>query len=716
MPPAAKDFDESQPPYLDIRLSVEQRVQDLVKRLTLPEKISQMCNAAPAIPRLGMAAYDFWSEALHGVARNGRATVFPQAIGLATTWDSDLVQQIASAIADEGRAKHHEAMRRAGDAGQYQGLTFWSPNINIFRDPRWGRGQETYGEDPYLTGEIGAAFVRGLQGDHPRYLKVAACAKHFAVHSGPEKSRHSFDAHVSPQDLFGTYLPAFKKLVTEARVEAVMGAYNRVNGEPACASPTLLLDILRGQWGFTGHVVSDCGAINDIHQGHALTRDSAESAALAVRNGCDMSCVCTYASLDEAVQRGLITEAEIDLALERTLATRFRLGMFDPPEEVPFTAIPMSVVNSPAHRELAYQAAQKAVVLLKNKDDVLPIRPETRSLLIVGPNAASVDALLGNYYGISDTLSTTVEGIAGRAPEGMRLGYRAGCHLTTASRNRLDWGLVEAGAADLTIACMGLAPLLEGEEGDANLSAESGDRTDLGLPAVQVEYLKNLAYHGAKIILVLFGGGPVALGELEDLVAAILWVGYPGQEGGRALASILFGDVSPSGKLPVTFPKSVSQLPPFEDYAMRGRTYRYADWESLFPFGFGLSYTRFEYLQLELAEDRIAGGQALNFQVSLKNNGSVAAEEVVQVYLTHLTAPFEVPRHSLVAFQRILLGAGEQQEVSFRLPAEALLQVDEQGQSRFIPGRFRLTVGGCSPSPRGAALGAPQPLTAEFEV
>ena len=394
------------------------------------------------------------------------------------------------------RAKYHETLRRKGHTDWYQGLTFWSPNVNLFRDPRWGRGQETWGEDPHLTGELGAAFVRGLQGDDPRYLKAAACAKHYAVHSGPEKLRHTFDAVVSQQDLYATYLPAFKKLVTEANVEAVMGAYNRTLGEPCNASQLLLVDILRGEWGFQGHVVSDCGALSDIHKTHKVTKDEAESAALALKAGCDMGCDCVYDAIPEAIQRGLMVEADVDKALARTLGTRFKLGMFDPPEVVPYASIPMSVVGCDAHRAMAYEAAVKSVVLLKNKNGILPLSEKTRSVMVCGPTATSIEALLGNYYGINDRLTTMLEGIAASLPEGVRLEYRIGTELTQSNANPHDWSIIESGNMDVTIACMGITSMLEGEEGDAILSHEDGDRTDIGLPAVQVEYLKRLAAQG----------------------------------------------------------------------------------------------------------------------------------------------------------------------------------------------------------------------------
>ena len=705
----------SQIPYLDPTRPISERVEDLLFRLTLDEKIGQMRNPAEAIPRLNIPAYDFWSEALHGVARNGRATVFPQAIGMAATWDPALIQNVAAAVGDEARAKYHEALRRNGGTGIYQGITMWSPNVNIFRDPRWGRGQETWGEDPFLTGEMGAAYVRGLQGDDPKYLKTAACAKHFAVHSGPEKLRHVFNAEVSPRDLNATYLPAFRKLVTEAGVEAVMGAYNRTNGEPCCASQLLLVKTLRGDWAFQGHVVSDCGALTDFHQGHKVTKDVVESAALALKAGCDLSCICTYDHLGEAIERGLITEADIDRSLGRTLATRFKLGMFDPPADVPYSAIPLSVVNSAEHRQLAYEAAVKSIVLLKNKSSILPIREDVQKIMLVGPNAASIDVLLGNYYGMNDSLTTLMQGIVARVPEGVGLEYRPGCPLTQQSELK-DWSLVMAPTCDVTIACMGLSPLMEGEEGDASMSDEQGDRGQITLPPVQVEYLRKLALSGAKVVLVLTGGSPIALGDLEDLMEAIVYVWYPGQEGGKAVADVLFGDAVPSGKLPLTFPKSLEQLPPFEDYNMAGRTYRYATEEPLFPFGFGLSYTHFTYSDLKLDTSTIPAGESLSLTCELTNSGAVEAEEVVQVYLSDREASTAVPLQSLIGFRREQLKSGESRRISFTVTPEMMKFVNDAGERVLEPGEFRLTVGGCSPSERGVRLGASAPVSTIFVV
>ncbi|MBE0695898.1 MAG: glycoside hydrolase family 3 C-terminal domain-containing protein, partial [Anaerolineaceae bacterium] len=561
-------------------------------------------------------------------------------------------------ISDEGRAKYHEALRRNQRTMIYQGLTFWSPNVNIFRDPRWGRGQETWGEDPYLTGEMGSAFVKGLQGDHPKYMKTAACAKHYAVHSGPERDRHTFNAIITKRELYDTYLPAFKKLVTDAKVESVMGAYNRTLDEPCCASKLLLEDILRNEWGFEGHVVSDCGALSDIHLNHKITKNGAETAALALKRGCDLGCDCAYYDhLQEALDQGLVTEKDIDNALQRTYGTRFKLGMFDPVEMVSYASIPMDVVGCEKHRQLAYTTALKSVVLLKNKNAILPISPDTSSIMVTGPNAAALNVLLGNYYGFNEHMITMLEGITDALPEGMGMEYHQGMLLTDPGTTPNNWSLSMAAAAGLTIACMGISPLLEGEEGEALLVEHGGDRSSIEIPPAQVEFLRKLNIAGARTVLVLFGGSPVALGEAEDLVEAIIHVWYPGQEGGQAVADILFGKASPSGKLPITFPKATSQLPPFEDYSMKDRTYRYATWEPLYPFGFGLGYTTFAYSNLKLDQSALKVGNPLEFSVTLTNTGGQAGEEVAQVYLSDLEASTVVPIHKLVAFQRITLEA-----------------------------------------------------------
>lgn len=701
--------------YLDPSQPIAHRVQDLLARMTPDEKVSQLRNEAAAIPRLEIPAYNYWSEALHGVARNGRATVFPQAIGLAAMWDTDLIQRIASAIGDEGRAKYHEAFRRAGETGYCQGLHFWSPNVNIYRDPRWGRGQETYGEDPTLSGEIGAAFVHGLQGDNPRYLKAVACAKHYAVHSGPEKLRHGFDAHASLRDLHDTYLPAFKKLVIEAKVESVMGAYNRTNGDPCCAHPYLIGKVLRQDWEFDGHFVSDCGAVSDIYSGHKTAASLAEAAALALKQGCDLECGRAYEHLGEALEQGLITEADLDRALSRVIGSRFKLGMFDPPEQVPFAVTPMTVVGCDAHRQLAREAAAKSIVLLKNRN-LLPFDSAVKRIHLTGPIAADVNVLLGNYYGINDGLTTILEGIAEQLPEGLSLEYRQGTLLNQPNTNRQDWLFGSIRQTDVVVACVGITPLMEGEEGDAIASTEEGDRTDLALPAVQVDFVRRLAKTGARIVLIVTGGGPIVLGDLADLVDAILFVWYPGQEGGHAVADILFGKAVPSGKLPITFPKAVDQLPPFDDYRMDRRTYRYMTADPLYPFGFGLSYTQFAYSDLQLKSATIQPGASLPLKVTLKNVGQFEADEVVQFYLSDLEASTQVPIQKLVGFQRITLKPEEQRTLEFTITPEMMMLIDDNGQAQLEPGQFRVTVGGCSPGTRGVTLGAPQPISALFTV
>lgn len=704
------------PRYLDTSLTFTERAQDLVSRLTLDEKVGLMSHPACGVPRLNVPSYNHWSEALHGIARNGRATVFPQAIGMAATWNRNLIRKVASAIGDEGRAKYHAALRRNGYTDQYQGLNLWSPNVNIFRDPRWGRGQETWGEDPFLTGEMASAFVKGLQGDDPKYLKTAACAKHFAVHSGPEKDRHIFNAIVTKRELHDTYLPAFKKLVTEAKVEAVMGAYNRLLGEPCCASTLLIQNILRSEWNFQGHFVSDCFALSDFHLNHKVTADSAESAALALQNGCDLGCDHVFDEIPEAISRGLITESDVDRALERSLKTRFKLGMFDPPEEVPFTSTSTEVVACEEHRTLAYQAAVESIVLLKNKNNLLPINPATKKIFVTGPTATSIEVLMGNYYGFNDRMVTLLEGIAGRLPEGMGMEYTSGTLLKHAREIKETWAPGMAQSSDVAIVCAGLSSFLEGEEGESLLSPQNGDRVDITLPKSQVDYIKELFINGTKIVLVLTGGSPIALGEIEEMVDAVLFIWYPGMEGGKAVADVLFGDRSPSGKLPLTFYKSLEQLPAFDDYSMKGRTYRYMTEEPLYPFGFGLSYTSFRYSDLQLETSQVNLGDSLRFSVTVHNTGSAAAAEVVQFYLSDLQASTTVPLHHLVGFEKIMLEPGTSHTLQFSLTPEMMSFYNEDGVLALEPGEFRLEVGGCSPGKRGQELGAPQPVTSIFKL
>jgi beta-glucosidase len=700
-------------PFLDSSLALSARVDDLVARLTLPEKINQLLHENNAVPRLGVPAYNWWNEACHGVGRNGRATVFPQVIGLGATWNRALVQRVADTIADEARAKHHTALA-AGRHGQYQGLTFWTPNINIFRDPRWGRGQETFGEDPFLTGELGSAMVRGLQGNDPRYLKTAACAKHYAVHSGPEQERHGFDACPTPKDLHETYLPAFEKLVATG-VEAVMGAYNRTLGEPCCGSKFLLGDVLRSRWGFKGHVVSDCGAIDDFHRHHHVTTDAASSAALAVKNGCDLNCGCTYNDLVVAVQSGLITEAEIEISVRRLLATKFKLGLFDPPAQVPWSGLSSAVVDCEKHRALAREAAVESIVLLKN-NGVLPLRADHESLLVTGPTAASVPALLGNYYGFSPKLVTLAEGILERAPESCRVVYRMGCPLSSPMAPGVNYTFGTAAENEITIAVLGLDPSLEGEEGDTVASPSGGDRDIIELPAVQLDFLIELRKHARKLIVVLTGGSSIAAPEVHALADAVLHVWYPGCEGGRALASVLFGDTSPSGKLPLTVPRRTADLPPFRDYAMRGRTYRFATVAPLYPFGFGLSYARLSYGPLKLSAPTLAAHETLVAETTLTNASDRAVSETVQCYLTPPLDWPEAPLATLIGFQKLSVPAGATVAVRFTLPAASFAQIDAAGRSVHAPGSYGLVVGSASPGDLAPALGAPPPAVTNVRL
>jgi beta-glucosidase len=560
---------------------------------------------------------------------------------------------------------------------------------------------------------MASEFVKGLQGDHPTYLKAAACAKHYAVHSGPEKDRHTFNAIVSKRDLYETYLPAFKKLVMEAKVEAVMGAYNRTLDEPCSGSKLLLEDILRGEWAFQGHVVSDCGALTDFHINHKVTKDAVETVALALKRGCDIGCDHVYSEIPEAIARGLITEADVDLALARTLRTRFKLGMFDPAEDVPFTSIGMDIVACEAHRQLAYRAAAESVVLLKNKNNILPIKPSARKIFVTGPTATSMEALLGNYCGLNDRMVTLLEGLTARIPEGMGVGYHLGAPLKHPRETKETWAPFVAQSADVSIVCVGLTPELEGEEGAALLTPLNGDREGISLPASQVNYIKELAIHGAKIVLVVTGGSPIALGDVEDMVDAILFVWYPGMEGGRAVADVLFGDISPAGKLPLTFPKSLDQLPPFEDYSMTGRTYRYMTEEPLYPFGFGLSYTTYAYRDLQVTSPASSGFEAA---VTVENTGAVAADEVVQFYLSALDSKRPAPLSQLIGFQRVHLEPRQSQTVTVTVKPEMLMLFDENGQQVFQPGIFRLMAGSCSPGTRGPALGAAAPVSVEVEI
>jgi beta-glucosidase len=665
--------------YLNTSLPVDTRVKDLVSRLTLQEKVYQMMNNSPAIPRMNIPAYNWWNEALHGVARSGVATIFPQAIGMAATFDDSLIYQEAAAISDEARAMYNAADKQ-GYHTQYGGLTFWTPNINIFRDPRWGRGQETYGEDPFLTSRLGVAFVKGLQGSNPKYLKVAACAKHFAVHSGPEKLRHVFNALPSQKDLWETYLPAFHALV-DAKVEAVMCAYNRTDNEPCCGSTYLLQDVLRKQWQFKGHIVSDCGALDDFYQGHKVVSNSVEASALALQRGVNLNCGGTYLSLPEAVKQGLVTEKQIDSSLWVLLRTRFKLGLFDPRENNPYNQIPVSVINCEANRQLAKTVAEKSIVLLKN-NGALPLKNNLTKYFVTGPNASNIDILVGNYYGVNDNLVTILEGLAGQIEPGSQMTYRQGILLDRENVNSADWTTGEAKGADATIAVLGISGLLEGEEGESIASPSAGDRLDYNLPKNQIDFLRKLKTNNTHpVIAVITGGSPMNLSEVHEIADAVLLIWYPGEEGGNAVADILFGKKSPSGKLPVTFPKSFDQLPPYENYAMEGRTYRYMSTEPMYPFGFGLSYSSFRYGEIHLSKTTIKKNETLEAEVTVTNTGNFKSEEVVQLYLTHNGLHTTTPLYALKGFKRISLEAGASQKIVFTITPELLSVVNDQGKN-----------------------------------
>jgi len=700
----------------------ESRIKELISKMTLEEKVSQLLYTSPAIERLGIPEYNWWNECLHGVARAGVATVFPQAIAMAATFDVKLIEQVADAISTEARAKHNEAIKQ-GNRRQYWGLTFWTPNINIFRDPRWGRGQETYGEDPYLTGKIGCAFVRGLQGSDPENLKAAACAKHYAVHSGPEKDRHSFNAVVSQKDLFETYLPAFKALVDEG-VESVMGAYNRTLDEPCCGSNLLLKEILRKRWGFKGHVVSDCWAIQDFHLHHKVTKSPEESAAVALKAGCDLNCGCTYPMLTVSCKQGLVSEDDINTALERLLRTRFKLGMFDPPNKNKYSKLDRKIVNCEKHKKLALKTAHESIVLLKNDKNLLPLDSSPKKLDVTGPGAANAQTLFGNYFGISSHFVTVLEGIAEKAKDmyGINLEYRQGClQCGDNSKGILFAGntggsvqFFELKTDEVSIAVMGLDGSIEGEEGDAIASDSNGDRDTIELPPWQLNYLKSIRASGKRIILVLTGGSPIAFPD--DLVDAVIFAWYPGELGGKAIADIIFGDVVPSGKLPVTFPVSTAQLPPFDDYSMKGRTYRYMTEKPLYPFGFGLSYTSFKFDDIALSANSISSGGKIKVTVTVSNTGKRDADEVVQIYITRDGRGGDDPLSSLREFSRVFIPAGKSKKAEFDLPASVFETVNKQGEYVLMPGSYTIIAADAAPVPVSVEKGAAAPVSAKITV
>ncbi len=708
-------------PFQNPDLPRDERVRDLVSRLTLSEKAQQMLHEAPAIPRLGIPAYNWWNECLHGVARAGIASVFPQAIGLAAMFDAELLHTIAVAISDEARAKHHEYARQ-GDYGYYKGLTFWTPNINIFRDPRWGRGHETYGECPYLSGRLGVAMCRGLQGDDPHYLKLVATPKHYAVHSGPEALRHSFDAQVSPKDLRETYLPAFFECVTEAKAYSVMSAYNRTNGEACSGSPTLLQKILREEWKFEGYVVSDCWAIRDFHEHHKVTESWEASAAVAVKAGCDLNCGCSYEHIPSAIDQGLLNEADLDVCVGRLMLARMRLGMFDPSERVPYAQIPYEVNDCEKHRALSLSAAQNSLVLLKNRNHVLPLSPSIKNLAVIGPNANDAQVLVGNYFGTPSHAETPLAAIRKAVSKQTKVWYAQGCKLTGIKPEGLGRAAILSEAvsvaerADAVILCLGLSAEIEGEQGDAGNSEAAGDKVHLNLTGLQQQLMEAVVAVGKPTVLVLISGSALAVTWADRHVDAILQAWYPGQEGGTAIANALFGVESPGGRLPVTFPRSLDDLPAFADYGMKGRTYRYLETEPLYPFGYGLSYSRFEYSDIAVSRESIGVGESVEVSATLKNVGARESDEVAQLYVKDLEASVAVPHHNLRGFQRVRLGAGEARRIRFQLSPRDLSLIDERGQRVLEPGRFRATIGGSQPDARSVELTQSEPLRIEFEV
>lgn len=694
------------------REEARKKATELVSKMTLEEKASQLRYDAPAIKRLGIPAYNWWNEALHGVARAGQATVFPQAIGLGATFDTELLGAIADTAATEGRAKYN-AYSKEEDRDIYKGLTFWSPNVNIFRDPRWGRGHETYGEDPYLTRKLGVAFVKGLQGNGET-MKAAACAKHFAVHSGPEAIRHEFDAIASLKDMEETYLPAFEALTKEANVEGFMGAYNRTNGEPCCGSPTLQKK-LRGDWGFQGYFVSDCWAIKDFHEHHMVTSTPAESAALALNNGCDLNCGNTYLHILKAYEKGLITEDTITESAIRLFTTRYMLGLF---EETEYDKIPYSEVESPAHLALSQKAAEESFVLLKN-NGILPLQKDKiKTVGIVGPNADSRAALVGNYHGTASRYCTIQEGLQDYLGDNVRVLSSVGCDLfrdrtehLAFTQDRLAEAKIVAANSDVVILCVGLDETLEGEEGDTGNSYASGDKETLQLPQVQLDLMEAMAKSGKPVILCLMAGSDIDLSYAAEHFDAVMVLWYPGAQGGKAAARILFGDVSPSGKLPVTFYETLEELPEFTDYAMKGRTYRYMENKAQFPFGYGLTYGKVTVTDAAVSTNDEA---SVTVQATVTNQGHTATRDVIQIYIKNTDSPLAVRNPELVAFTPVFLNAGETQTISLTISSRAFTVVDENGIRKEDGTHFQIFVGCSQPDERSVELTGVKPVEIEY--
>jgi len=697
--------------YTNLSLDFETRATDLVAQMTLEEKISQLGAGAPAIPRLNIQEYHWWNECLHGVARAGIATVFPQAIGMAASFDTATMREVANVISDEARAKHHEAQRNK-NYKIYTGLTFWSPNVNIFRDPRWGRGHETYGEDPYLTGQMGMQFVKGLQGNDSKYLKLVSTAKHFAVHNGPEPNRHSFNVLPSKRDLWETYLPAFEDLIVDAKAYSVMGAYNRVDGESASASWMLLNDILRKQWGFEGYVVSDCGAINDIYKNHKIVDTQEQAAALGIRRGCDLNCGSVYQrALKTAVSQGLIGIKEIDLSVYRLMLARMKLGMFDPIELVPYAQIPFELNNRKAHDDLALKMAHKSMTLLKN-EGILPLNKKLiKKIAVIGPNADNINALKGNYYGTPSDPVTIINGIKAKSGPEIELVYHKGVSLVTnQNKDSLVLSkrvLKDIESADVAIFVGGLDATWEGEESNEMKSKNGvegffgGDRTKIELPEVQLNALKAMNKTGTPVVFVLLAGSAVSFNGLEQELEGILAAWYPGQRGGDAVADVLFGNYNPAGRLPVTFYSSTNELPNFEDYNMRagnGFTYRYYNGNAMYPFGYGMSYTKFKYSDLAINKKVFNNSEEVFVTVNVKNSGELDGEEVVQLYVKDVESTTWMPHKQLRGFKRISLKKGEKKMVEFKLNVSKDLRYYDAIKQTYVvePGDFEIQIGGSS--------------------
>ncbi len=682
--------------YPDPALALETRVQNLLKQMTLEEKASQINNTSPAIPRLKIPAYNWWNEALHGVARAGLATSFPQPIGLAATFNSDAIYKMGVIISDEARAKFHQ-FQREGKHGLYEGLTFYSPNINIFRDPRWGRGHETFGEDPYLTGSMGVAFVKAMQGNDPNYFKTICTAKHFAVHSGPEPTRHEFNAVPAKRDLWETYLPAFKMLAQQGQVYSFMCAYNKLYGEPCCSDPFLLQKILREQWGFKGFVATDCGAVYDMFISHNTAKDSVDGMAKAIRAGVDNHCMGYVGAVIPAIKQGLLTEQELDTAVARLLRARFKLGMFDDAKLNPYSVIPYSIVNNAAHRKYALKLAQQSIVLLKNRNNTLPLSKKIKTVAIIGPNADDAETPLGNYNGEPAHVSTVLEGIKNLLGSKANVLYQKGCHIidTMQYDRQKDFvpALKIAATADVIVFVGGISPRLEGEALQVKVDGfNGGDKTNLDLPAVQTALLKELKKTGKPIVLVLMNGSALSINWENENIDGIIEAWYGGEAAGQAVADVLFGTYNPSGRLPVSFYRSINDIPAFDDYSMKGKTYRYCEKPVLYPFGFGLSYTKFEYSNLKLSSAIL--NKRMTVKVTVKNAGNVAGDEVVQLYI-HQQGQTAIKE--LKGYQRVYLQKGESKQVTFSLePGDLLHYSSEKDALALLPGKVELMIGASS--------------------